>query len=67
MLPEEHRRTVIRQNGDVAQTFLLDGVVAGIWRVEEGRVAVDPFEPLTRAARSEVEAGAAFLEAFLAD
>lgn len=66
VLPEQYRRTVIRQNGDVAQTFLVDGVVAGMWRVEEGRVVAEPFEPLSRAARSEVEDEAALLEAFLA-
>jgi Winged helix DNA-binding domain len=33
--PEQYRKTVIRMNGDVAQTFLVDGFVAGIWRVEE--------------------------------
>ena len=35
-----YRKTVIRMNGDVAQTFLVDGLVAGIWRVREraGRV-----------------------------
>jgi hypothetical protein len=66
VLPEEHRRTVIRSNGDVAQTFLVDGVVAGIWRADAGRVLVEPFAPLPRSARAEVEDEAARLEAFLA-
>ena len=66
VLPEEHRRTVIRPNGDVAQTFLVDGVVAGTWRAENGRVLVEPFAPLPRAARTEVQDEAARLEAFLA-
>ena len=34
VLPEEYRKTVIKMNGDVAQTFLVDGFVAGTWRVE---------------------------------
>ncbi len=38
VLPEQYRKTVIRMNGDVAQTFLVDGFVAGIWRAEDGRV-----------------------------
>ena len=46
VLPEEYRRVVIKSNGDVAQTFLVDGFVAGIWRVEEGRVVTEPFAPL---------------------
>ena len=30
-------------------TFLVDGAVAGTWRYEDGRVALDPFERLDRA------------------
>jgi hypothetical protein len=67
VLPEEHRKQVIGVNGDVAQTFLVDGLVAGTWRVEEGRVAVAPFAPLSRSARREVADEAERLEAFLAD
>jgi Winged helix DNA-binding domain len=66
VLPEEYRKTVIRMNGDVAQTFLVDGFVAGIWRVENGRVAIEPFAPLPRSAQRELEDEAARLEAFLA-
>jgi hypothetical protein len=66
VLPEEYRKTVIRMNGDVAQTFLVDGFVAGIWRVEKGRVALEPFAPLSRSARRELQEEAGRLEAFLA-
>ena len=48
VLPEAYRKTVIKVNGDVAQTFLVDGFVAGIWRVDDGRVVLEPFEPLSR-------------------
>jgi hypothetical protein len=67
VLPEQYRKTVIRQNGDVAQTFLVDGLVAGIWSVDGGRVVIESFEPLSRSARRELEDEAARLEAFLAD
>jgi hypothetical protein len=66
VLPEEYRKVVIAKNGDVAQTFLVDGTVRGTWRVEKGRVVVEPFEPLARAARREVEEEARRLEAFVA-
>ncbi|HEY1370373.1 MAG TPA: winged helix DNA-binding domain-containing protein [Gaiellaceae bacterium] len=66
ILPEEHRKKVIRMNGDVAQTFLVDGFVAGIWRLEEGKVVADPFEPLPPSTRQEVEEEAGRLEAFVA-
>jgi hypothetical protein len=66
VLPEPYRKRVIGQNGDVAQTFLVDGFVAGTWRVEKGRVAVEPFVPLSRAAGRELKEEASRLEAFLA-
>jgi hypothetical protein len=66
VLPEKHRKAVIRINGDVAQTFLVDGFVAGTWRFEDGHVVPEPFEALPRSARREVEDEAARLEAFLA-
>jgi hypothetical protein len=67
VLPEEHRKTVIRMNGDVAQTFLVDGFVAGIWSVEKGRVVADPFAALSPSARREVKGEAERLGAFIAD
>jgi hypothetical protein len=66
VLPEEYRKTVIRVNGDVAPTFLVDGFVAGIWRVEDGRVVVEPFTALSRSIRREVNDETERLEAFLA-
>jgi len=67
VLPELVRRRVIGMNGDVAQTFLVDGFVAGTWRVENGRVLLEPFEALSRSVHRELEDEAGRLEAFLAD
>jgi hypothetical protein len=66
VLPEQYRKSVIRTNGDVAQTFLVDGFVAGIWRFEQGRVALEPFAALSRSVRGELQDEAGRLEAFLA-
>ncbi len=66
ILPEQHRKSVIGMNGDVAQTFLVDGYVAGTWRVADAQVVVQPFAPLDGPVRSELEEEAARLEAFLA-
>ncbi len=67
VLPDELRKTVIAKNGDVTQTFLVDGVVAGSWSYDkQGKVSLNPYAPLPRAARREVEAEAALLEAWLA-
>ena len=65
VLPEEYRRTVIGSNGDVAQTFLVDGLVAGMWSVEKGRVVLEPLARLSRAVCREVEDEAERLEAFV--
>jgi hypothetical protein len=65
VLPEKYRKQVIAVNGDVAQTFLVDGFVAGTWSVENGRVEAGPFEKLSRTTQRELKDEAARLEAFL--
>jgi Winged helix DNA-binding domain len=66
VLPEELRKSVIAKNGDVTQTFLVDGMVAGSWAADKkGTIALTPFAPLPRVARREVEDEAARLEAWL--
>jgi len=67
VLPEQYRKRVIRMNGDVAQTFLVDGFVAGLWRVENGRVVLEPFAALSHPVQRELEDEGGRLEAFLAD
>ena len=65
MLSDEHRRSVVMKNGDVAQTFLVDGRVAGLWRFQKGEVVLDPFDALPRAARRELEGEAGRLAEFM--
>jgi hypothetical protein len=65
VLPEPYRRIVIKQNGDVASTFLIDGFVAGTWRVEKKRVVTLPFEALTASQQRDLDQEAARLEAFV--
>jgi hypothetical protein len=64
VLPEEHRKAVIR-GGDVQQAFLVDGFVGGHWRQEGERIVLEPFAPLPRVARRELEDEAARLAAWL--
>jgi hypothetical protein len=66
VLPEAYRKRVIRMNGDVAQTFLVDGFVAGTWEVDRGRVVLSPFTKLSRTVQRELKVEAEPLEAFLA-
>jgi hypothetical protein len=63
VVADEHRPAVI-QGGEVRATFLVDGFVAGTWSFD-GRVRLEPFAPLPRRARRELEDEAARLEAFL--
>jgi winged helix DNA-binding protein len=51
--------------GWVKSTFLVDGFVAGTWEVDRGRVRLEPFAPLPRTARRELEDEARRLEAWL--
>jgi hypothetical protein len=66
VLPEEYRKRVIGMNGDIAQTFLVDGLVAGTWRVEKGRVMLQPFATLSRPVRRDLDDEAQRLATFLA-
>jgi hypothetical protein len=65
VLADEHRRTVIHKNGSVQPTFLVDGFVAGLWGQAGGRIVLEPFAPLPRMARRELEDEAARVEAWL--
>jgi hypothetical protein len=65
VLPPEYQAKVIR-GGDVLATFLVDGVVAGSWRLEDGKVKTEPFASLPRATRRELDDEARRLAAFLA-
>jgi uncharacterized protein YcaQ len=65
VMHDELRRVMIAPNGDVADTFLVDGWVAGRWHEQGGRVVIDPVEPLPLRVRREVEDEARRLEAFL--
>lgn len=65
VLAEEHRGLIFNsKTPHSAPTFLVDGVVAGTWRYEHGKVAVTPFEPLPRTVKREVEEEAKALAAF---
>jgi len=66
VISDEIRKQVIGKNGDVAQTVLVDGVVAATWAVDpKGKVTVRPFAPLPRLWRRQVDDEAARLEAWL--
>jgi hypothetical protein len=65
VISDDLRKAVIAKNGDIQQTFLVDGFVAGTWRQEGDRLLLDPFEPLPRTVRRELEDEAGRLAAWL--
>jgi DNA glycosylase AlkZ-like len=65
ILPERYRKRVIAPNGDIAQTILVDGFVAGTWKVEKNRLQVEPFARLPKAVHDELAAEGERLLAFL--
>jgi Winged helix DNA-binding domain len=64
IVADEHRRLVV-SGSDVYATFTVDGFVAGIWRRDGARVALEPFAPLPRIARRELDDEKRRLEAWL--
>ncbi|MFD0153800.1 winged helix DNA-binding domain-containing protein [Streptomyces sp. NPDC055721] len=66
VIPPEYRKSVIRVNGDVLPTLLVDGYVAGVWRPVGGGIEVSAFRPLPAAVWEELAEEARALGAFLA-
>jgi hypothetical protein len=59
VLPEEYRPRIFGTRMPASlPTFLLDGAVAGTWRHEDGRIALDPFRWLAAAERRALDAEA---------
>jgi hypothetical protein len=67
ILPPDHRALVIRRNGDVLPSVLVDGYVAGVWRPVDGGIEVTAFRRLDDVAWDGLEAESRLLGAFLAD
>ncbi|WP_405853638.1 winged helix DNA-binding domain-containing protein [Streptomyces sp. NBC_00090] len=66
VIPPEYRKAVIRVNGDVLPTLLVDGYVAGVWRPVAGGIEASAFRPLPARVWEELAAEAGALGTFLA-
>lgn len=65
VLPERYKDRVMTRNGLVLGTLLVDGLVAGTWRLTgEQEVVVEPFVRLARADRAAAETEAQRVLAF---
>lgn len=67
LIPPEYRAHVIRQNGDVLPTLLVDGRVAGVWRATDAGIEIGAFHPLADDQWADLAGEASALVAFLAD
>ena len=67
VLPEEYRPRIFSTKVPQSfNTFLVDGAVAGTWRVDDGAVELTPFRKLTSAERRELDEEAHGLTALYA-
>ena len=66
IVPPEYRTAVMRSNGDVLPTLLVDGYVAGVWRPVADGIEATAFRPLGDDDWAGLETEAASLVAFLA-
>jgi len=65
ILPERYRPRIFNtKTPNSANTFIVDGQVAGTWRYEKGRVRITPFGTLSRVVRKELDEEAERLAAF---
>ena len=67
VIPDEHRPHVIRRNGDVLPTVMVDGLVRGVWRASTDAIEVRALEPLDDATLDGLDDEARDLRRFLAD
>ncbi|MEU5950902.1 winged helix DNA-binding domain-containing protein [Streptomyces sp. NPDC047525] len=67
VIPPDYRPWVIRRNGDVLPTLLVDGQVAGVWRPVDGGVEATAFHPLSPDTWDELAEEAQSLRTFLGD
>ncbi len=66
VIPPDYRKIVIRINGDVLPTLLVDGYVAGVWRAVEAGIEATAFHSLTDDVWERLGDEARSLAAFLA-
>lgn len=66
IIPPDYRKLLIRKNGDVLPSLLVDGYVAGVWRPVDGQIEATAFHPLSDDAWEGLAAEAGSLLTFLA-
>ena len=67
VIPDAHRPHIIRRNGDVLPTVLVDGLVRGVWRASADAIEVRALDPLDDATLDALDHEARELRRLLAD
>ncbi len=71
VVPDEHRKKVFLSAARVRATFLVDGFVHGVWKIEKQRktatLVIEPFEPLSREDRDTLSDEGERLVRFVAE
>ena len=67
VIPDEHRSHVIRRNGDVLPTVLVEGRVRGVWRATNHAIEVRALRPIDDATLDTLDHEARDLRRLLAD
>ncbi|MFD5813066.1 winged helix DNA-binding domain-containing protein [Streptomyces sp. NPDC127038] len=67
VLSQDHRPLVVRRNGDILPTLLVDGRVAGVWRALDDGLELTAFHELGKAAWRGLTEEAERLAALLAE
>lgn len=65
VISEPDRLRVFTINGIIRSTILVDGTVAGIWKIDGGALLIEPFRPLTQKTRSALTSEGRRLLTFL--
>jgi hypothetical protein len=67
VIPPDYRAAMrVDAHGADYQVFLVDGMVAGRWRLEQGRASLEPFRRLAADAMHALAVEAERMEAFVA-
>ena len=66
LVAQSHEPRIYRAQGWISPVVLVDGAAAGVWKHQRGRVELDLFGRISRAARRAIDEEAERLEAFVA-
>ncbi len=67
VIADTDRKHMLTKNLGVPPCFLVDGFVAGTWRIEKGKLKLNPFGKLSRSARMQLDEEGERLVRFIED